>query len=353
MAWDKTQNLAGPQGPAGVDGAAGPAGVDGAPGPQGPVGNDGAVGAQGPAGPIVPATQTVIGAVKPGVGLTVQADGTLDSTAAAGAETKLVTSRYQTSRWLDYQGTKCLYSPSITQFAYCDGYDPASGGWEQLNSKTLARTLTGRSLTAKVQDAEQFNGDPETDGTYRIQGITIVPSEQGMQRTDLPKWLEIGGATNDWEARFYISTPDFYGAANTGWRQIVRQDATDRVYGQPACENLMGEFLFDANTEVPDVMPNGNPGITRINGTTKIKEFTNWVRYVQHSFNFEIIVALKIGATSTLTWDMYQAFTSSGDAQFENLGLYTEWGCFVHMMPYVQSGSPTKVRTSPDNFIAV
>ena len=53
MAWDKTQNLAGPQGPAGVDGAAGPAGVDGAPGPQGPVGNDGAVGAQGPAGPIV------------------------------------------------------------------------------------------------------------------------------------------------------------------------------------------------------------------------------------------------------------------------------------------------------------
>ena len=348
MAWDKNCCIAGPQGPAGVDGAQGTAGVDGAAGPQGPVGNDGAVGPQGPPGPIVPATQTVIGAVKPGVGLTVQADGTLD-----GAETKLVTSRWQTSRWVDYQGTKYLYSPSVTQFVYFDGYDPASGGWEQLNSKTLVRSLTGRSLTAKVQDALQFNGDPETDGTYRIQGITIVPSEQGMQRTDLPKWLEIGGATNDWEARFYISTPDFYGAANTGWRQIVRQDATDRVYGQPACENLMGEFLFDANTEVPDVMPNGNPGITRINGTTKIKEFTNWVRYVQHSFNFEIIVALKIGATSTLTWDMYQAFTSSGDAQFENLGLYTEWGCFVHMMPYVQSGSPTKVRTSPDTFKAV
>ena len=352
MAWDKNCCIAGPQGPAGVDGAQGTAGVDGAAGPQGPVGNDGAVGPQGPPGPIVPATQTVIGAVKPGVGLTVQADGTLDSTAAAGAETKLVTSRYQTSRWVDYQGTKCLYSPSVTQFVYFDGYDPASGGWEQLNSKTLVRTLTGRSLTAKVQDAEQFNGDPETDGTYRIQGITIVPSEQGMQRTDLPKWLEIGGATNDWEARFYISTPDFYGTANDAWMQIARQDATDRVYGQPACENLMGEFLFDANTEVPDVMPNGNPGITRINGTTKIKEFTNWVRYVQHSFNFEIIVALKIGATSTLTWDMYQAFTSSGDAQFENLGLYTEWGCFVHMMPYVQSSSPTKVRTSPDTFKA-
>jgi len=354
VAWDKTQNLAGPQGPAGVDGVQGAAGVDGAAGPQGPAGNDGAVGPQGPAGPIVPATQTVIGAVKPGVGLTVQADGTLDSTAAAaGAETKLVTSRYQTSRWVDYQGTKCLYSPSVTQFVYFDGYDPASGGWQQLNSKTLIRSLTGRSLTAKVQDAIQFGGDTVTDGTYRIQGITIVPSEQGLQRTDLPKWLEIGGATNDWEARFYISTPDFYGTANDAWRQIVRQDATDRVYGQPACENLMGEFLFDANTEVPDVMPNGNPGITRINGTTKIKEFTNWVRYVQHSFNFEINVALKIGATSTLTWDMYSAFTSSGDAQFENLGLYTEWGYFVHMMPYVQSGSPTKVRTSPDNFIAV
>ena len=347
MAWDKNCCIAGPQGPAGVDGAQGTAGVDGAAGPQGPVGNDGAVGPQGPPGPIVPATQTVIGAVKPGVGLTVQADGTLD-----GAETKLVTSRWQTSRWVDYQGTKCLYSPSLTQEVSFDGYDPANGGWEQLNSKTLIRSLTGRNLTAKVQDAIQFNGDPVTDGTYRIQGITIVPSAQGLQRTDLPKWLEIGGATNDWEARFYISTPDFYGTANDAWMQIVRQDATDRVYGQPACENLMGEFLFDANTEITDVMPSGDPGITRINGTTKIKEFTNWVRYLQHSFNFEINVVLKIGATSTLTWDMYSAFTSSGDAQFENLGLYTEWGCFVHMMPYVQSGLPTKARTSPDTFKA-
>ena len=54
MAWDKTQNLAGPAGVAGangLDGSAGPAGVnglDGAVGPQGPAGNDGA---QGPAGP--------------------------------------------------------------------------------------------------------------------------------------------------------------------------------------------------------------------------------------------------------------------------------------------------------------
>lgn len=332
MAWDKTQNLAGPQGPAG---------------------NDGAVGPQGPAGPIVPATQTVIGAVKPGVGLTVQADGTLDSTAAAGAETKLVTSQYQTSRWVDYQGTKCIYSPSLTQFVYFDGYDPQSGGWMQLDSKTLVRSLTGRGLTLKVPDAKQFNGDAVTDGTYRINGITIVPSQQGMQRTDLPKWREIGGATNDWEVRFYISTPDFYGTANETWRQIVRQDATDRIYGQPACENLMGEFLFDANTDIPDTMPMGDSGITRMNGTTKIKDFTNWFNHVQSSFNFEINVALKIGATSTLTWDMYMAFTSSDDPQFANLGLFTEWGCFVHMVPFVQSGSPTRVRTSPDSFKAV
>ena len=113
MAWDKTQNLVGPQGPAGVDGVQGAAGVDGATGPE------------GPPGPIVPATQTVIGAVKPGVGLAVQPDGTLDA-----AEPKLVTSRWQTSRWVDYQGTKCIYSPSITQRVTFDGYDPASGGWE-------------------------------------------------------------------------------------------------------------------------------------------------------------------------------------------------------------------------------
>ncbi len=93
-------------------------------------------------------------------------------------------------------------------------------------------------------------------------------------------------------------------------------------------------------------------GITRINGTTKIKEFTNWFHYMQSTFNFEINIALKIGATSTLTWDMYFAFTSSGDQQFYNLELYTEWACLVHMIPFVQSGLPTRMaeRTSPDTF---
>jgi hypothetical protein len=270
MAWDKTQNLVGPQGPAGVDGVQGAAGVDGAAGPEGPVGPAGAdsvvPGPEGPPGPIVPATQTVIGAVKPGAGLAVQADGTLDA-----AEPKLVTTQYQTSRWVDYQGTKCIYSPSLTQRVSFDGYDPAIGGWEKIDNKTIIKTLTGRSLTNKIHDAYQTNNDPSFGGTYRIQGITIVPSEQGMQRTDLPTWVEIGGATNDWEARFYISTPDHYGIENTDWISVVRDDAMNRVYGQPACENLMGEFLFDARIEIPDTMPNGDDGITRINGTTKIK----------------------------------------------------------------------------------
>jgi hypothetical protein len=327
MAWGKTQNLIGPTGATGIDGA------------------------QGPAGPIVPATATVIGAVKPGVGLAVQADGTLDSTAAA-AETKLATTQYQTSRWVDYQGTKCIYSPSLTQRASFSGYDPASGGWEKLDNKTLVKTLTGRSLTNKIHDAYQTNNDPSFGGTYRIQGITFVPSEQGMQRTDLPTWVEIGGATNDWEARFYISTPDFYGIADTDWRQTVKEDAMNRTYGQPACENLMGEFLFDQRIEIPDTMPDGDPGVTRMNGSKKIKDFTSWFEAVQSAYGFEINVVLKIGATSTLTWDMYLAFTSSGDPQFYNLGLFTEWSCFVHMMPYVQSGDPTRMadRTSPDTF---
>jgi len=99
-------------------------------------------------------------------------------------------------------------------------------------------------------------------------------------------------------------------------------------------------------------MPDGNPGITRMSGTKKIKEFTNWFPRMQSSYGFEITLALKIGATSTLTWDMYLAFTSSGDPQFYNLGLFTEWSCFVHMMPYVQSGDPTRMegRISPDTF---
>jgi len=326
MAWGKTQNLIGPTGATGIDGA------------------------QGPAGPIVPATATVIGAVKPGVGLAVQADGTLDA-----AEPKLVTSRWQTSRWVDCQGTKCIYSPSITQRATFDGYDPASGGWEKLNEKTLMKSVPGQSIVSKVQDAIQMGMDPDFGGTYNIHGITIIPSEQGMSRVDFPTWVEIGGATNDWEARFYINTPDHYGIENTEWMSVVRDDAKDRVFGQPACENLMGEFLFDAGTQISDTMPDGNPGITRMSGTKKIKEFTNWFPRMQSSYGFEITLALKIGATSTLTWDMYFAFTSSGDQQFYNLELYTEWACLVHMMPFVQSGNPTRSyeRKGGDIFKAV
>lgn len=87
----------GPAGPQGEKGEAGPAGPQGEPGPQGPKGEKGDTGPQGPqgwtgpAGPQGPAgnagqlaTASTPGIVKPGVGLTVDADGTLNATSTSG-----------------------------------------------------------------------------------------------------------------------------------------------------------------------------------------------------------------------------------------------------------------------------
>lgn len=99
----------GPQGPQGIQGdagPAGPAGPKGDPGKQGPVGPQGPAGPQGEAGPIGPqgekgvpgpqgepgkdatvavATASTAGIVKPGNGLTVEADGTLNATGGSGS----------------------------------------------------------------------------------------------------------------------------------------------------------------------------------------------------------------------------------------------------------------------------
>lgn len=93
----------GPQGPQGIQGGAGPVGPTGPkgdPGKQGPVGPQGPAGPQGEAGPVGPqgekgdpgpqgepgkdatvavATASMAGIVKPGNGLTVEADGTLNA----------------------------------------------------------------------------------------------------------------------------------------------------------------------------------------------------------------------------------------------------------------------------------
>ena len=348
MAWDKNCCIAGPQGPAGVDGAQGTAGVDGAAGPQGPVGNDGAVGPQGPPGPIVPATQTVIGAVKPGNGLTVQADGTLDA-----AQTKLVSSRWQTSKWVDYQGTKCIYSPSITQQVSVSGDDPTYGNWNQVDDKTMLKVITIRSLLEKIPDAKQLSG-VSSDGTYLITGITIIPNEQGVARTDLPTWNQIGGAGSDWEARFYKSQPNFYGTEDPNWKQTVLNDIKNRAYGQPACENLIGEMKFDQKEDIFDTMPDGDSGLTRMSGSNLCKHFTSMFSAAQNSIGFEIWIAFKIGASDSLTWPQYMAYQDSQDPQYYNLHMSTEWSAFIHMMPCVQSSMPTRLaaRTSGDSFKA-
>ena len=82
------KGAAGPAGPQGEKGEAGPAGPQGEPGPQGPKGEKGDTGPQGPQGEAGPAgqlaTASTPGIVKPGVGLTVDADGTLNATLTSG-----------------------------------------------------------------------------------------------------------------------------------------------------------------------------------------------------------------------------------------------------------------------------
>lgn len=79
------QGDTGPAGPQGPKGEAGPVGPQGEPGPQGPQGKAGPAGPQGPAGNAGQlATASTPGIVKPGVGLTVDADGTLNATSTSG-----------------------------------------------------------------------------------------------------------------------------------------------------------------------------------------------------------------------------------------------------------------------------
>ena len=93
----------GAAGPQGEKGEAGPAGPQGEPGPQGPKGEKGDTGPQGPqgkAGPAGPqgpagnagqlATASTPGIVKPGAGLTVTSDGTLNATLSGADDVSFV-----------------------------------------------------------------------------------------------------------------------------------------------------------------------------------------------------------------------------------------------------------------------
>lgn len=78
------QGEAGPAGPQGEKGDAGPAGPQGEAGPVGPQGEKGPQGEPGKDATVAVATASTAGIVKPGTGLTVEADGTLN--ASGGGE---------------------------------------------------------------------------------------------------------------------------------------------------------------------------------------------------------------------------------------------------------------------------
>lgn len=76
---------AGPAGPQGEKGDAGPAGPQGEAGPVGPQGEKGPQGEPGKDAAVAVATASTAGIVKPGSGLTVETDGTLNMTGGSGS----------------------------------------------------------------------------------------------------------------------------------------------------------------------------------------------------------------------------------------------------------------------------
>ena len=79
--------LTGPQGASGPQGATGATGSQGSTGPTGPAGATGAqgpTGATGPPGPNIPATNSTLGSIIVGSGLSVGSDGTLSATVSGG-----------------------------------------------------------------------------------------------------------------------------------------------------------------------------------------------------------------------------------------------------------------------------
>ena len=153
----------GPQGTTGPQGAAGPAGATGAQGmtgPQGETGLAGQAGPQGPAGVNIPATATVIGAIKPGLGLAVAGDGTLSLTelsAASATATGASASRLLGDRLADNLGLRDFGA---------GGYVPGGGG-DDLPAFTAAlqrlAALGGGRLLVPA-------------GTFKLSGPIVLPS---------------------------------------------------------------------------------------------------------------------------------------------------------------------------------
>lgn len=152
------QGVPGPQGTTGAKGdtgAAGPQGVKGDTGAAGPKGDTGATGPQGAPGAdatLVPATSTVLGAVKIGTGVTVAADGTISVSSGGGMTQADADARYTNVSGDTMTGT--LTVPS-TVAAFQFGATPynvfgGTGGVAVRSNTTNISTFTGASITNTV-----------------------------------------------------------------------------------------------------------------------------------------------------------------------------------------------------------
>lgn len=161
----------GPVGPQGEKGEAGPAGPQGEPGPQGPKGEKGDTGPQGPqgeAGPAGPqgpagnagrlATASTPGVVKPGVGLTVTSDGTLNATSSGADDVSFVLDTVVVSNSGSYTPTTASTTPKEQGFLLIGKVsNPVEGLYLSCASTAatkLAELLDGAYITLNMTSCE-------------------------------------------------------------------------------------------------------------------------------------------------------------------------------------------------------
>ena len=189
MAWGKTQNLVGPQGPTGpngLDGTAGvygAAGLDGAAGPQGPAGADSQVpgpqGEQGPQGPAGTPADTSAFVQKIGdtmTGKLIINTAGVSSSLETDQDIVINTNLFGSGGGGHYSNT-AFGSVTLRDNCHPGTQTPDGGHWEgsdntALGTEVLMRNVTGSSNSAIGKNALHFNisgHDNAAIGTYSLQ----------------------------------------------------------------------------------------------------------------------------------------------------------------------------------------
>ena len=214
MAWDKTQNLAGPQGPAGVDGAqgaAGPAGVDGAAGQTGPQGPQGETGPQGPQG-----SSGSSNPINAGEGLT---GGTITTSGTVALDTGFTDARYLNStgdiatgpiQSPEFKiGDSLLINVDGNRLRFYRPNDPYQGAYIDLDecavgasSKILVNNAPAGvnpfgKMTGIFVDNREIHREYQTGYAYASMSMTGVKKLMAIGSCTMNHWANNAGSNNE------------------------------------------------------------------------------------------------------------------------------------------------------------